>query len=450
MTFEEKIGALCLRRRFGMRPGLERMNALMERLGHPEHDFVAVHIAGTNGKGSVAAVTASVLSAAGFGKIGRYTSPHLVYFNERICIDGLPVSDEALESAYDELEKALAVPAGDEGNPTFFECVTALAFLVFRQNNVKIAVIETGLGGRLDATNVVMPVVSVITSIGLEHCEYLGNTIEAIAREKAGIIKNGRPVVLGGGLQDEAREEIEAIARSRKSPVIDCSVSLSSSTLKGGLETSVSFDDSFRSVSKTKFALTGSFQRENLITAINAVEVFSQTTGLSVPDDAFKSGLANVQWPCRFQVVSENPVVIVDGAHNPPASIALRDALKKRKSNKPLALVAGFCDDKDCLTALKTVNSLFKCAFAVEIPSPRTLPADKMAVKMRTAGFRDISVSPDWHAGLEAARKWADANGGEVIVCGSLFLAGAVADYFGALPWTTGVKTSNELLKPHR
>lgn len=446
MTFEQKIADLCGRRRFGMRPGLERIEKLMDLLGHPERDFVAVHIAGTNGKGAVAAITSSVLSRAGFGKVGLYTSPHLVYFNERIRINGLPVSNDALESAYDELAEALAKFDEDDSMPTFFECVTALAFLIFRSCNVRVAVIETGLGGRLDATNVVMPVVSVITSIGLEHCEYLGSTLGAIAREKAGIVKSGRPVVTGGSLPEEASEEIFRIARGLSAPVFDSSVSLTTSSRGAG--TFVSFEDSFRSISKIDFPLNGLFQLENLTTAINALEAFSQATGLPLSDDAFRDGISSTVWPCRFQVVRGEPTVIIDGAHNPPAALALRAALRKRKLSKNSVLVSGFCDDKDSLSVLSSLNSLFRRAVAVEIPSPRSLPAEKTAAVMHSAGFRDVEVRQDWKEGFETAKAWAKDNGGEVVVCGSLFLAGAVADYLGALPWSNGIKTSGELLKP--
>ena len=212
-TFSEKIAALCERRRFGMKPGLERMEALMGFMGHPERELAAVHVAGTNGKGSVTAIVASVLQEAGLGPVGRYTSPHLVYFNERICINGEPVADAVLDKALDAVEAAVrrVESETDAGTPTFFECATALAFETFREQGVRLAAIETGLGGRLDATNVILPLVSAITCIGLEHCEYLGDTLGKIAAEKAGILKPGRPAVLGASMHPEARAVIVAV-----------------------------------------------------------------------------------------------------------------------------------------------------------------------------------------------------------------------------------------------
>lgn len=425
------------------------MQALMEFMNHPERELVTVHVAGTNGKGSVTAIIASVLQEAGFGAIGRYTSPHLVYFNERICINGEPVSDEILDLALGKVEAACkrVEEETDAGSPTFFECATAMAFETFRSQGVRIAVIETGLGGRLDATNVILPLVSVITCIGLEHSEYLGDTIEKIASEKAGILKPNRPAVLGGSMVDAARETIEGIASRIGSKIIDPGVVVSSKSLAKAVGEMISFEDNIRSVSGIKFSLTGAYQRENLTTAISAIEVFSSVSGLPISDEAFKTGLSKVTWPCRFQTVSEDPLIIIDGAHNPNAAAALKESLKKLHTKMPLALVAGFCDDKDCLSALKILHSMFKCAFATETPSPRTLSADKFAVKLRTAGYRDITVNPDWHDAVAAASDWARRENGAVIVCGSLFLAGAVCEHFNALPWKHGTVTPSELLR---
>lgn len=450
MSLSEKIAALCERRRFGMKPGLERMEALMAFLGHPERQIAAIHVAGTNGKGSVAAITAAVLQGAGYGAVGRYTSPHLASFNERICIDGVPVSNDILEPAFEAVEGACrrVEAETDAGSPTFFECVTALAFEVFRSQGVRIAVIETGLGGRLDATNVLLPVLSVITSIGLEHREYLGDTIAEIATEKAGILKKGRPAVLAADLDEEARAAIEAVAARVGAPIIDPEVSVTgrlSADASGG---KISFSDNARSLSSLPFALPGAYQRQNLATALSALEVFSTATGLEIPDEAFREGLASARWPCRFQQVLDDPPVIVDGAHNPQAMKMLRESLKKRHGDGPLALVAGFCGDKDIVTAVHSIASLFRRAWAVEVPSPRTTPVDDLAVKFRSAGLRDVSTAADWDKGLDEAIAWAKRENGAVVVCGSLFLAGAVADRFGALPWQAAIRTPNELLKP--
>ena len=438
----ERIAALCARRRFGMRPGLERTEALMEALGHPERTFAAIHVAGTNGKGSVAAIAASVLQNAGVGDVGLYTSPHLVFFNERIRIAGRPVADELLAESLARVEDAARAVAaeGDGQEPTFFECATAMAFDIFRSQGVRLAVVETGLGGRLDATNVILPVVSAITTIGLEHCQYLGDTLRAIAHEKAGIIKPGRPFVLGQSIDGEAREEITAVASAVGAPMVDPGVSVER---RGG---KVSFEDDFRTVSSIPFALEGSYQMENLATAVAALEAFSSTTGIPITDEAFKAGISSVSWPCRFQILSDDPPVIADGAHNPPAAAAFSESLRRFAKGRPFALVAGFCADKDVASCLKSLRPRFSAAFATETPSERTLSADALADEMRKAGFKDVCAEPMWRKAYASALDWARANGGGVVVLGSLFLAGAVADESKTDAATGGVRIPSERL----
>lgn len=438
----DRIAALCARRRFGMRPGLERMEALMEALGHPERTFAAIHVAGTNGKGSVAAITASVLQHAGLGDVGLYTSPHLVFFNERIRIAGRPVDDGVLADSLGRVEDAARSVAADADGqePTFFECATAMAFDIFRSQGVKVAVVETGLGGRLDATNVVLPVVSAITTIGLEHCQYLGNTLREIAHEKGGIIKPSRPVVIGQSIGSEAREELLSVAAGVGAPLVDPGVRVERRGCK------VSFEDDFRTVSSIPFPLAGDYQMDNLATAVAALEAFSAATGINVADEAFKAGISSVSWPCRFQIVSEEPLVIVDGAHNPPAAAAFSESLRRFAHGVPLALVAGFCSDKDAASCLKSLRPRFKVAFATETPSERTMAPEALADEMRKAGFRDVRPEADWRKAYADALDWARGNGGGVVVLGSLFLAGAVAHESNADATTCGVRIPSERL----
>ncbi len=442
-TFSEKIAALCERRRFGMKPGLERMEALMGFMGHPERELAAVHVAGTNGKGSVTAIVASVLQEAGLGPVGRYTSPHLVFFNERIQIGGEPISDGALESAIDEVMAAIrGQPAADA---TFFEIATAAAFCAFRNAGVRVAVIETGLGGRLDATNVILPVVSAITNIGLEHCEWLGDTVEAIAAEKAGIVKPGRPVVMGA-MPDAARAVIAARAAEVGAPLSPFSPIVSAHRGKDG-STLFSLEDEIRSISGIRLPLEGAFQSENLATAAAAVESFAAAAGIQIDDGPFKSGLADLRWPCRFQTVRKEPLTIVDGAHNPPAAAALAASLQKL-GRRPLALVAGFCGDKDVAGFLRILHPRFRVAFATETPNSRTLPASGAAALMAQAGFDVLGAGPDLRTVLDMATDWASSAGGAIVVCGSLFLAGAAAETFGAFPWRRGARSAAETLHP--
>jgi dihydrofolate synthase/folylpolyglutamate synthase len=425
---------LFARRRFGMRPGLETTRALLARLDHPEEGLAAIHVAGTNGKGSVTAMIAAVLTAAGL-PTGRYTSPHLARFAERICINDRPVDDAPLEAALLEVEAAAAALEDAGGQPpTFFECATAAALLVLRRAGIRLAVIETGLGGRLDATNVLTPLTAVITRIGLEHCAQLGDTLEAIAGEKAGIIKPGRPVVIGA-MPEEAGDVMRRVAAERRAPLVDAAETVTltgvSMTLEG-LEARVATPT--RDLGRVRLALAGAYQAENLATAVAALETAAATLGLALPDQAFHDGLGRVCWPGRFQLVSRAPPILVDGAHNPDAAQALRLALRRAKIKGPVALVAGLCDDKDAGAFLRTLASAAARAWAVPVPSPRSRPAAETAALMRAAGIAEVE-SATLPQALAEARAWALREQGLVLVCGSLFLAGEALVLLDAYPW---------------
>jgi dihydrofolate synthase / folylpolyglutamate synthase len=449
MSLHARLDRLYARRRFGMRPGLERMQALMARLDRPERELLAIHVAGTNGKGTVVAMAAGILQAAGLGRVGRYTSPHLLCFNERICIDGVPVADDLLDPVLETVEaEAVALDAaGAAGEVTFFECATAAAFLLFRREEVRLAVIETGLGGRLDATNVILPALSVITRIGLEHCEYLGATLDAIAAEKAGIIKPDRPVVVGA-MAEEALASIAAVARRLHAPLIRAEETASVTVRQQGFDgLQATLSTAQREVGRVRLRLAGAFQAENLCTAAAAVETLGQITGLPIPDAAFREGLAELRWPGRFQRVRSEPVVIVDGAHNPDAVRHLREALHKTRFKGPVALVAGFCDDKDVAGCMRILAGAVRRAWAVPTPSARSLPAAATAEIMRQAGI-EASAATTWEAGAAEAEAWAVAEQGMVVICGSLFLAGAVLRHYQAFPWKVArTQDPNEQLK---
>ncbi len=446
---ERLLQQLYLRRRFGMQPGLERMVALLEQLGNPQQEWLALHIAGTNGKGSVAALAASMLQGAGLGRIGRFTSPHLLYFNERITIDGVPLSDaELLPLLQAVLTASAAVAARLGQEPTFFECVAAVAFEHFRRAGVQMAVVETGLGGRLDATNTVMSLVSVITSIGLEHCEYLGHTLAAVAAEKAGIIRKGCPVVIGS-LAAEAEAEIVGVALAREARLIKAAEEVGVVVRRQGLAGSdVELATGRSSVGRLHLPLAGSFQIENLAVAVAAVETLLERVGISLTDQALKAGVAACRWPGRFQLVKEEPPVVVDGAHNPAAAARLREALRRAGAPQQVALVAGFCDDKDVAGILAHLAPAVARGWAVATPSSRTMSPAMAAAAMRQAGIAVVEPRP-LEESLAAAEQWALAAGGMVVVCGSLFLVGRVLQHYAAYPWSSDRESSdpNELLR---
>ena len=400
MKFLEELAA---RRRFGMKPGLDAIRGTCAALGDPQKSFSAIHIAGTNGKGAVCAMLDAALRASGL-RVGRYTSPHLVKLNERFFLDGAPIGDDALSAAAEKVAKI----APDD--LTFFEALTAVAFLVYAEAKVDYAVLETGLGGRLDATNVCVPELCVITRIGLDHCDWLGDTVEKIASEKAGIIKPHVPVVLGENLP-EVRAVVEARAKEVGAPFFYAPDVASAADVP------------------RDFPLGGTFNRENAVTALAALKVLGK-------GDA--SGFADVVWPGRFQRV-EN--FIIDGAHNPPAAHALAEALRELNLSEPLTLVAGFCGDKDVGEVLSILAPFVKKGYAVRTNNPRSLSAEETAEKMRAAGI-DAVASPSLAAAISSA-----SSAPRALICGSLFLAGEALVELGAYPWPKPRFDAAELLR---
>ena len=370
-----------------MRPGLDAMRLVCTALGDPQKRMSALHIAGTNGKGAVCAILDSCLRSAGV-RAGRYTSPHLVRLNERFFLDGRPADDAKIEAS---VKKVSRVAPNDL---TYFEALTAIAFDLYATEGVDRVVMETGLGGRLDATNVCESELAIITKIGLDHCDWLGGTIAEIASEKAGIIKPGVPVVVGAN-SNEAIDVISQRAHAVGAPLIYAPDVADESEIP---------DD---------FSLDGPFNRENAVTALAALK----TLGFGDCAGGFKS----VVWPGRFQRIGN---FIVDGAHNPPAAKALASALGDGK----FKLIAGFCDDKDIDEVLATLAPFVSEGFAVKTVNPRSISADDLCAKMKTA---EMKSSPCTTLRDAIAR----AGGDDTLICGSLFLAGEALVELGAYPW---------------
>ena len=424
------LDRLAARRRFGMRPSLDAIRGICAALGDPQLKFRAIHVAGTNGKGAVCAILDAALRAGGL-RIGRYTSPHLVRINERFFLDGAPIADEVLERAADKVFHADSSSNSNSSSNsiyglTFFEALTAVAFLVYAEAKVDYAVLETGLGGRLDATNVCRPELCVITKIGLDHCDWLGDTVEKIAAEKAGIIKKGVPIVLGKN--DPA---VVAVVKARASEV--------------GAPFVYAPDVADESEIPDGFSLVGSFNRENAVTAIAALKTLGLTKGMA-------EGLGNVVWPGRFQRVGR---FIIDGAHNPPAARALAAALRKYApfAGSVPTLVAGFCGDKDVDETLRILAPLVKKGIAVRTNNPRSLDPAELARKMESAGISAISCDSVQLA-LEKLGSVPKITGSvpkceavDVLICGSLFLAGEALAALGAFPWQTDRFDAAEILK---
>jgi dihydrofolate synthase / folylpolyglutamate synthase len=418
----EKLYAL---KTFGIKPGLETEERLLERLGHPERGLAAIHVAGTNGKGSVCAMLDSILRAAGF-KVGLYTSPHLVRFNERIRVNGECIADADLAELFEALEPHAAAVAAEQGGRevTFFEFTTALAFEHFRRKGIRLAVIEVGMGGRLDATNVITPLLSVITRISLEHTQYLGRTLAAIAGEKAGIIKPGRPVVCGAN-PEEADEVFRSAAAERGSDLVraeDAATVRRVSQRLGGQKVSVATEAT--PYGTVTLPLLGPHQLENCATAVAAVEALAAASGLAVPPAAVLKGLAAVRWPARLQVLQDTPPVLLDSAHNPDGARVLAGAIKELFRKQPVGLIWGMCDDKDTAGFAAALPRTIKRCWTVPIPTERSVPPEQLALLVRGRGWAVTACALP--QALAEAEAWARENGGAVCVAGSLFLAGAV------------------------
>ncbi len=332
--------------RFGSVLGLERMNGLLNKLGNPEKNLQVIHVAGTNGKGSICRYIYEALRAEGY-KMGLFTSPFLEVFHERIEFDGKYISDEDLNRCTDVVLKKVKEMT-DEGqeSPTEFEVVTAIAFLYFKEKNTDFVVLEVGLGGRGDSTNVVeSPLISVIASISLDHTDRLGHTIPEIAREKAGIIKKGVPVVVGTDREDAIRV-IEQTAKCLDAPVYrarDIKYEVMCESLEGCQFKTKLMGKCFN----TEISMIGKHQIENAITALYAIEVMRQNGSLSISDASINKGFKKAKQIGRFEIMSRNPYVIIDGAHNPDGTRVLKETVLKHFKNKRILITMGILEDKE-------------------------------------------------------------------------------------------------------
>ena len=441
---------LAARRRFGVKPGLDSIRALAAAIGDPQDSLRCVHIAGTNGKGATAAIVDSVLRAAGYST-ARYTSPHLVRLNERFFLDGRPASDRELSAAAGRVFPAVEAAERAGRETTFFECLTAVAFELFARHAREasrpcVAILETGLGGRLDATNIVpAPLVAAITRIGLDHCAILGNTIEEIAREKAGIAKPGRPLVCGAMPRPAIEEIARCAARAGARPVVSApeAAPVRAVSQRPGAQTlEIRFGGAAAAV---ELSLGGPFQAENASTALAILRELADC-GFPCGIDAVRRGFASVVWPGRFQLAAENPPTVVDGAHNPDGAAALARAVAESGLPRPVCLVAGFCADKDVAADLREFAKFAGCAFAAPVDNPRSLPPRDAARMMADAGIRDVRACASAAGAISAARERAAAAGGSVVVCGSLFLAGEALQILDAFPWPSGPREPSERL----
>ncbi len=420
MAFDPTYAA-CLERmyglrRFGIKLGLDLISGMLEGVGNPQHRYATIHVAGTNGKGSVAATLATILQAAGH-RVGLYTSPHLVHFNERIRINGRPISNEGVVASFQAVEKA---HAGDR-EPTFFEFSTAMALYEFARQRVDWAVIETGMGGRLDATNVLHPSLCVITNISLEHQDYLGNTLAAIAGEKAGIIKEAVPVITGAR-QKPAVAVLTGVAEGHSAPLYRYGAAFRTRRLPDGRFNYYGIDHTWQHL---RTGLAGGHQIANAALVLAACEILSRT-GVPLTPASIGQGLLNTQWPGRLETVCHCPTVLLDGAHNLSSVHCLAQHLKTKFTGRPITLVTGILDDKAYPQMLRQLLPLCQKAIFTRPRIDRALPPE--AFLTVAAGFiPEPRVIPDV---TEAVSHAIDSAAKDEVICiaGSLYLVGEVKE----------------------
>ena len=414
VTYRDTIDYLRGLHPLGIRFGLDPIRSLLARLNNPQDHVPAVLIAGTNGKGSTAAMTASILSAAGF-RTGLYTSPDLTDVRERIRVDGRLISREDMTACAEEVRSRIREEV------SYFEFLTAVAFLYYRQRQADIAVLETGMGGRLDATNVVTPLVSVITNISLEHREYLGDTLEKIAREKGGIVKKGG-ICLSAVRQRRVIETLEAICGERKAKLCLLGKEIRTKIHRDG---TFSYHGVGKSYRRLHCPLAGKHQIANAALALAAVEMI-ENAGFRVDETSISEGLRRTHWEGRLEILRRLPRLVVDGAHNPAGASVLRQALQNDFPHRQLILIFGVLEDKDYRGMARRLFPLADRVILTRPNSERALsPVELRSLTERHQKKMEVIDDPS-----EALRHSLSFAGKEDLICatGSLYLVGKIKE----------------------
>jgi len=398
VNYSEAIEYIEGRQKFGVNLGLSRIKALLAHLGDPQKKFKSVVVGGTNGKGSVVAILGALINDSSM-KSGIYTSPHLLEYTERIRLNEADVGRETLAKAISRVRRVLDENFPDVGEPTVFEVLTAAAFLIFAESGVELAVLEVGLGGRLDATNVVDPLVTAITNVELDHTEVLGKDLRSIALEKAGIIKIGTPLVTGIR-QQKILDLVKKIAAEKDAPVFVV-------------------NDLMRNVkSDLKIPLYGRHQLMNLAIALGILELIP----VKLSQDQINERVFKVRWPGRLQIINKKPLIVLDGAHNPSAAVVLQDALKELQAKRPMRLILGIGDYKDIPGIVLNLVPGFDSVICTRSYHPRAARPEEICKHVSKMGMPSSCVDPVGRALDEVLEKGEKQT---VVVAGSLF---AVAD----------------------
>ena len=405
-------------RRFGIVLGLSAIRNILKKLDNPQNKFSILHVAGTNGKGSVAAALSSILQAAGYD-VGLYTSPHLVRFNGRICINNRQISDADVVASY----RAVKSVYPGKREPTFFEYTTGMALYEFGNKQVDWAVIETGMGGRLDATNIVKPVVSIITNISMEHRAYLGNTIAQISKEKGGIIKIKVPVVTGVS-QKQAISELTSIASAKSALFYRRGDSFRVKRNPDDTFTYYGIKTVWRGM---QTGLTGSHQIENAALVLAACELIGQNKA-NLPLTSIKEGLLNTRWPGRLEIVRQSPLVLLDGAHNYIAARTLKKYLSERLRSRNITLVIGILDDKPYKAMLQSLLPECHRVIVTRAKIDRALPPE-ILYNISKRLVSNVKIIPNVAEAVKFAVKTTSRKDA-VCVAGSLYVVGEAKEWF--------------------
>ena len=428
MTYEETMKYIHKVAWTGSRPGLSRITELLSALGDPQDSLRFIHVAGTNGKGSFCSMLDSVLRRAGY-KIGLYTSPYIERFNERMAIDGEPISDDELS----EITARVRVFADKMADPpTEFELITATAMVYFAEHKCDYVVIEVGMGGRLDATNIIKtPVLSVITGISLDHTAFLGNTVAEVAREKAGIIKSGIPVLFGGNDPDAAAviREVSESAGSEYFEVNRADVC----NIRGDFDKNLFDFGAYRDI---KLSLLGGYQPYNAANVITAVEILNRN-GFDISEQILREGLECARWKGRFELLCREPIFIIDGSHNPEGIAAAVQSVKYCFGDKKVYLLSGVMKDKDYTQMARELSAVACRAFTLTPDNSRSLDSTLYAesfcsVGVPAAGYKTVKEAV--FAALYAAK----ADSVPLVALGSLYMYGEIKSAF--LEYTRGAK----------
>ena len=414
MDYIHKVG------NFGSNYGLERTYRLLEILGNPQEKLKLIHIAGTNGKGSTTAMLCSLLRGKGF-KVGMYTSPFLEEFEERIQINGVNIPKERLAKLIDKLKEAVDKVINEGySHPTEFEVITCLMFLYFYEEKVDYGVVEVGLGGRLDSTNVIAPILSVITSISFDHTNLLGNTLSEIAEEKAGIIKEGIPVVIYHQ-EEEALDVIEKKAKYLGSHLyaIDSS--------DGHFVSTVEEDKLYQVVNikdklDVKLPLLGEHQISNLLVALKAFEIISKIDNFSIDEECIKKSIHDVKWIGRLEIMNSNPMIVIDGAHNIQGITSLKTNIEKYFKYNNLYLLLGILADKQVEDMVKTIVPMAKKVYALTPNSDRA----ELAVELKKVVEKynkDCTAFENYEDAMKSILKEAKTDD-LILISGSLYMIG--------------------------